>query len=89
MDNKGAGELGNYNAPAHKATTVRGSFMRKESAGVHSGLSSLANCDTEDASEIGIDYDRNPITGNATERVDMNPGSRSKVSEKGNSFEIC
>jgi len=89
MDNKGAGDLGNYNAPAHKASTIRGSYMRKESVGVSYGLSSHSTFDSETASEIGIDYDRDPVTGNATERVDMNPGKKGSVSEKGNSFEIC
>lgn len=89
MKDKGAGDLGNYNAPAHKSSTVRGSHMSKESVGVSYGLSAYSTFDSEEASDIDIDYSRNPMTGNATERVSGNPGGKSSVSEKGNSFEIC
>lgn len=84
----GAGDIGNYMPPAHKATTIRGSFMRKEAAGVQFGLSSLEALDSEYASEPGVNYARDPLTGNATERIDTNP-TVTKGSEKGHSFEIC
>ena len=88
MHGMGAGDLGNYVAPAHKATTIRGSFMRKEGSGVQYGLSSYKSFDSEEASAIGIDYTRDPMTGNATERVHTNP-TVTKGSEKGHTFEIC
>ena len=84
----GAGELGDWEAPTHRATTVRGTFMRKEGSGVQFGLSSYEHCDTETATQPPQDYSRNPLTGNATERFISNP-VKTKGSEKGHSFEIC
>ena len=84
----GAGQLGNYSAPAHKATTIRGSYMRKEASGVKYGLSSYEGFDSEEASQIGINYGADPMTGNANERINTNP-KVTKGNEKGHSFEIC
>ena len=84
----GAGMLGDYEAPAHKATTIRGSFMKAEGAGVQYGLSSYEHCDTEEATQPPQNYGRNPLTGNATERFTMNP-VKTKGEHWGHSFEIC
>lgn len=87
MNGNGAGTLGNYKGPKEKST-LGGSFHGKESSGVDSGTSSIDQFDSSSASDIGIDYDRDPMTGNATERVKMNPKSGS-AKEKGKSFDIC
>lgn len=81
----GAGTLGNYKAPKHTTSTVRGSFMRTESAGVGSGLSARMGIDE---GNIGIDYSRNPMNGNASERISENP-RETRASEKGHKFTIC
>lgn len=85
----GAGKLGNVDAPAHKATTIRGSHMRTESAGVKYGLSSVMAFESESATEPMANYDRDPMTGNATERISRNPKKGPMPSEKGNEFEFC
>lgn len=77
---------GSYNAPARKSTTVRGSYMRTESAGVESGLSSRADCDAE-SQGMGIGYGVNPVTGDAKEQITQNPKTNS-VAEKGHKFTI-
>lgn len=74
-------------APEHKSTTVRGSHMRKESAGVKYGLSMREDCETESMG-LMIDNDINSVTGNATERILKNPKTNS-ATEKGHDFEIC
>ena len=84
----GAGDLGNYSPPAHKSTTIRGSYMRSEGVGVQYGLSAYARFDSENASDIGINYGRDPMTGNANERINTNPKVTSGK-EKGHSFQIC
>lgn len=78
---------GSYNAPARKSTTVRGSFMRTESAGVESGLSSRAGLDAE-SQGMGIGYGVDPVTGDAKEQITQNPKVTS-ATEKGNNFDIC
>ncbi len=84
----GAGTIGNYDAPAHRATTVRGSYMMKESSGVGYGLSALSGFDGEEHGPKE-NYDRNPLTGNASERfMPFEYGHSNTATEKGHKFTI-
>lgn len=83
-----AGENGSYMAPEHRNSTVRGSHMRKEGSGVGYGLSSYESMDSEYHGPSYC-YDRDPLTGNATERTKPYEGTfKEKVSEKGKSFDL-
>ena len=88
----GAGEAtGAYTPPEHKSTTIRSSYMDDgDSVGVSSGLSALAGFDSESAS-VGEKFaeDRNPMTGNPTERPYENPIESGSVSSKGWKFDLC
>ena len=77
----------NYKAPDHKSSTIRkGPMGSGDSAGVESGLSSLAKFDGEAHGPMA-DYDVDPMTGNATERPE--PIYDSSASKFGHSFDIC
>ncbi len=77
---------GSYSPPARKSTTVRGSYMRTESAGIETGLSSRADLDAESQGMV-IGYDVG-IGGDAKEQMVKNPKGGS-ATEKGNKFTFC
>ena len=77
----------NYKAPGAKNTMVRKNSMEDgDSVGVGTGLSALSDFDSESSGPM-IDYEKDPMTGNATERVE--PYSSTSASKKGINFEIC
>lgn len=72
----------------HKATLSNGGGAKqKDSAGLQSGLSAHAPFDSENYGPT-YDYDVNPGSGMATERIVDGVGKES-VSSKGKSFDIC
>lgn len=77
---------GEYKAPAHKSTTIRGSYMSDESAGVEYGLSERKDFDSEVSSDFQITQGVNAISGNPRQAV----GKKTSygVSSKGHSFDI-
>jgi len=75
-----------FKAPGHKSTRIRGSYMDKVSVGVQDGLSAQSDFDGESHGP-GKDNDKDSLTGNATERPQVD--SKTSVSSKGNTFEIC
>ena len=77
----------NYKAPAHKSTLSGGKAHMNDgdSSGVGTGLSALQAFDSEAGGPM-CDYEKDSLTGNATERVE--PSSGKSVSAKGKSFEI-
>ena len=89
MKNHGGGTVGDYKGPAATSTTIRGSYMRTESAGVEHGLSHRMKLSSEHHGYSGGDenYDVDSMTGNANERP-KRYGSK-MVSNKGHSFDIC
>ena len=88
MSSNGAGTIGNYKGPAAKSTiSGKGPNSSKESAGVGSGLSSYQTFESEMSGPV-MDYQRDPMTGNATERIMENPKSNS-AKKNGNNFDIC
>ena len=76
------------NVGPHKATLSNGGGAKqKDSAGLQSGLSAHAPFDSENYGPR-YDYNVNPQSGMATERIAQNP-EKSSVSSKGKSFDIC
>ena len=88
MSQFAAGKNGSYMAPEHRNSTVRGSFMRKEGTGVAHGLCCYESFDSEYYGPTYC-YERDPLTGNATERTKPYESSNSeRVTEKGKSMTI-
>lgn len=81
------GYKGEYSAPAHKASTVRGSYMSDESAGVEYGLSGRSDFDSEMISDYKVNNEVDPVSGNPRQCV--KPKVCKSVKEKGHSFDIC
>ena len=81
------GFKGEYYAPTHKASTVRGSFMSDDSAGVRDGLSARMDMD----SEMLFDFEINnqvSNSGNPRQAI-VGPRGTKSVSEKGHTFTMC
>lgn len=94
-DVRGGGDLGygagvgaGYVPPEHTADTVRGSFMRMESAGVEFGLNKFHEFDSENPVFPQYDNARNPLNGNSRETPNPYYDSKYSVSEKGHDFHI-
>ena len=92
----GAGEAsgpepgpGAYMPGDHRATTVRGSYMRMEGASIQYGLNKYHEFDSEALAFPRYNGSRNPLTGNAPERPDPYQDSAYGVTEKGHSMTIC
>lgn len=88
MSTFSAGKTGDMPEKGKKATVSKtgpGSKPSGESAGVSSGLSERYTCNT-DENEPVLNYARDPMTGNATER--QKPREYTSVSSKGKTFEI-
>ena len=80
---------GAYMPGDHKATTVRGSFMRMEGVGVRYGLCCYEEFDSEALSFPRYNGARDPLTGNAPDRPDPYREGAYSVSEKGHTFNVC
>jgi len=78
---------GEYSAPAHKSTTVRGSYMSDESSGVEFGLNERKDFDSEVSSDFQVTQGVDPISGNPRQAIGKKKSY--SVSEKGHSFDIC
>jgi hypothetical protein len=78
---------GEYDAPAHKATTIRGSFMSDESAGVKYGLSARSDLDSENLLDFKVNQQVSN-SGNPRQAI-VGPRGGKSVSEKGHSFKFC
>lgn len=76
---------GEYSAPAHKSTTIRGAFMSDDSSGVEGGLSKLTAFDSEGNGELNVNQATSK-SGNPRQCI----GKRTarSVSEKGHSFDV-
>lgn len=76
----------NYKAPAHKSSLSEKAHMNDgDSTGVGSGLSALQSFDSEAGGPM-CDYEKDSLTGNATERIE--PRTSKSVSAKGKSFDL-
>lgn len=83
-----AGEPGGKAEPSAKKTMSYGQgVMKKESAGVETGLSARENFDV-DSVEPTYDYAVDKMTGNATERRKPTQDDAYSVSSKGKSFSV-
>lgn len=80
---------GAYMPGDHKATTIRGSFMRMEGSGVQFGLNSYMEFDSEALAFPRYNGARDPLTGNAPDRPDPYRDSGIGVTSKGHPFVIC
>ena len=78
---------GEYSAPKHKASTVRGSYMSDDSAGVEDGLSARSDMDSEMLQNVKYNNAVDPVSGNP--RQVPKPYAGKSVSEKGHKMEIC
>lgn len=76
---------GEYSAPAHKSTTVRGSYMSDESAGVEYGLSARKDFDSEVSSDFKVNNETS-VSGNPRQCIDKKQAY--SASEKGHKFDV-
>jgi len=81
------GYKGEYSAPAHKASTIRGSFISDESSGVRFGLSERRDMDSENLGNLSYNNTPNPVNGNV--RQVPKPYVSMSYTEKGHTFKIC
>lgn len=82
-----AGINGSFPGASKEVTKSRQglNIQDSDSAGIATGINKQMSFNGQDVGPMN-DYDRNPLTGNATERVE--PYTAEKVSSKGVSFEI-
>jgi hypothetical protein len=80
------GYKGEYNAPAHKASTVQGSYMSDDSTGVSDGLSARMDMDSENLHDFKVNNETS-VSGNP--RQSIKPRGSKSVKEKGHSFDMC
>lgn len=86
--NSHGGYKGEYVAPEHKASTVRGSFTGDgDSAGVEAGLSARSDLESQNLDNVKYNNAVDPISGNP--RQVPKPYVSKSVSEKGHDFDIC
>ncbi len=79
---------GEYSAPKHKASTVRGSYQSDgDSAGVGDGLSAQSGFDSNTLYNVKYNNSVNPVNGNV--RQVPKPYVSKSVTEKGQKMEIC
>ncbi len=83
------GFKGDYKAPGHKSSTVRGSYSGGgDSAGVGDGLSARSDMDSESLHDFSVNNAVNPVNGNVRQNIKGPRGTKS-VKSKGNSFTMC
>lgn len=80
------GYKGEYVAPAHKSSTVRGSYMRDDSVGVKDGLSARSDMDSEHLYNVMYNNAVDPVNGNV--RQVPKPYEPMSVKEKGHTMQI-
>ena len=80
------GFKGEYSAPAHKSTTIRGSFMSDDPSGVEGGLSSRKDFDSEVSSDFQVTQGLDPASGNPRQCIGKKKGY--DVSSKGHTFDV-
>jgi hypothetical protein len=81
------GFKGEYMAPAHKASTVRGSFMSDDSVGVRYGLGTRADFDSEYIFDFEIN---NQVSNSGNPRSSIvGPRGTKSMQEKGHTFTMC
>lgn len=78
---------GEYSAPKHSCSTVRGCYMSDESSGIEYGLSKRKDLDSETLANMKVNNEVNSISGNP--RQCIKPYESSEVKEKGHTFKIC
>ena len=81
------GYKGEYVAPGHKASTVRGSYMSDDMAGVEYGLSMGKDMDSNHLFNVMYNNAPNPINGNV--RQVPEPYESKSMKEKGHTFRMC
>lgn len=81
------GYKGEYNAPKHKSSTIRGSYMSDDSVGVEDGLSARSDFDSNSLASVSYNNEVNPVSGNP--RQVPKPYVSQSVSEKGHNFNVC
>ena len=81
------GYTGEYMAPDHKSSTVRGSYMSDDSVGVEDGLSMRHDMDSNYLHNVMYNNTPNPASGNP--RQVPEPYVSKSISEKGHKMEIC
>ena len=79
------GFKGEYSAPQHKASTIRGSYMSDDSAGVGDGLSARADMDSENLHDVSMNNETS-VSGNP--RSCIEPRGSKSVQEKGHSVDM-
>lgn len=79
------GKANEYSAPAHKSSTIQGSYMSDESSGVEYGLNERKDFDSEVSSDFKINNESS-VSGNPRAAIDKKAGY--KVSNKGHSFDL-
>jgi len=83
-----AGKSGDMAEVGKKSTISKsggGAAAGSESPGVGSGLSAYVKMNVNE-NEPSVDFARDPLTGNATERI--KPRGSTSVSKRGKSFQI-
>lgn len=84
---KAGGFKGEYSAPSHSSSTVRGSYMSDDSAGVADGLSARSDMDSESLHDFEIN---NQVSNSGNPRsCIVGPRGTKSVSEKGHTFKMC
>lgn len=77
---------GEYHAPGHKATTIRGSFTSDDSVGVKDGLSARRDLDSKSLHDVSMN---NEVSKSGNPRSCIEPRGSKSVSEKGHTFNMC
>ena len=65
---------GEYKAPAHKSSTVRGSYMSDESSGVEYGLNARKDFDSEVSSDFKVNNETS-VSGNPRQAIKPKDGA--------------
>lgn len=81
------GFQGEYMAPNHKSSTVRGAYFSDDSVGVGDGLSERSDMDSNYLNNVKYNTATNPVSGNP--RQVPKPYRSTSISEKGHKMEIC
>jgi hypothetical protein len=81
------GFTGEYMAPKHKSSTVRGTYFSDDSVGVGDGLSARKDMDSNYLNNVKYNVAANPASGNP--RQVPKPYRSTSISEKGHNFNIC
>lgn len=79
---------GDYKAPKH-SSSLGGSHMSDDSAGVEDGLSARSgfNSDGDGVANFSVNNEVDSVTGNPRQAI--KPRSGKSSTEKGKKFEIC